>query len=261
MYKTSAIFFLVIALAGTLLAEKYSFDRYQSLVDRQMFGPLPPGFDPNKLPSEVKGGGGKGADKELTKEQEAIKKSVKFSVIDVRPDGTVRVGFTDMDAKDSSGKASPKSYFLAVGESSNGWLVKEADPDEATMVIEKEGIELELSLGGESKVTANKHDDAVPASAGGARARGLLNSGGGMSLRARREQRRKQDEAEREQRKQEAAELAAEREQRKQEAAERAAEREEQRRQLQAIQEELKQARETREAEKKEAEDGEDASE
>ena len=58
--------FLMLSAA----AEKQPFERYRPIIDRQMFGSLPPGFDPNKLPSEVQKSSA--SEKELTQEQEKL---------------------------------------------------------------------------------------------------------------------------------------------------------------------------------------------
>ena len=49
-----SIVLIAIALVfSAAYAEKQPIERYQSIIDRQMFGPLPPGFDPSKSPNEV----------------------------------------------------------------------------------------------------------------------------------------------------------------------------------------------------------------
>ena len=135
---------VVSALAvGMALAAQQPLSRYQSIIDRQMFGAPPPGFDPDKNPNEVTGG--KNADKELTKEQEKLQSAIHFSMINITPSGETAVGFTD----NSDGKQ-PVHYYLKVGEKRNGWEVKEADPVRAWMRIAKGDIEVELELGGNS---------------------------------------------------------------------------------------------------------------
>ena len=150
----------VSALAVSVArAEKPPYSRYQTIVDRQMFGPLPPGFDPAKMPSEVtRSSASQRA--ELTKEQEKLKSAIRFSVINMTPDGQVAVGFTD-----SSDGKNPRHYYLKVGESRGGWLVKEADPETATMTVAKGEIEVTLTIGGDSA-----KDAAATAKAGAAKA-------------------------------------------------------------------------------------------
>lgn len=249
------VFLFLCVAVSVAFAEKQPFDRYQTIIDRQMFGPLPPDFDPEKLPSEVSRSGLAAAEKQLTKEQEVLQSAIRFSVINVERDGKTAVGFTD-----SSDPKAPVHYYLRVGESQNGWTVKEADPVRAmmTLVRESDGVEVELKLGDSSGKGAGKSGAAGGAavgSASGERRPGLL----GGSLRARR--------AAREQARQEAAQKsaaeAAEKEAaakaaREAEKAEREAEREQQRQQLMAIQEELRKAREEKErqSQKSESEDG-----
>ena len=47
------LIFGFMAAGASAFADDGSFDRYQSIVDRQMFGRPPVGFDPTKPPSEV----------------------------------------------------------------------------------------------------------------------------------------------------------------------------------------------------------------
>lgn len=104
----SVIVAVCVTAVLALRAERYEFDRYQPIVDRQMFGPLPDGFDPTRPPSEVQKSDGK-AQKELSKEQEQIRKSVQFSMINVNPAGETMVGFTD--------SSSPKEVATTISRS------------------------------------------------------------------------------------------------------------------------------------------------
>lgn len=144
---------------GAFAAERQEYSRYESIVSRQMFGPLPDGFDPSKLPSEATKTSKK-ATAELSKEQEKVKSAIRFSVINITPDGQVAVGFTD-----SSNSKSPKHYYMRVGESRGGWQVKDADPEAATMTIVRleDSVEVSLSIGGDSA-----KDAAATAKAGAA---------------------------------------------------------------------------------------------
>ena len=157
MVKTAFLLTAAATAAVSALAEAQPYSRYQSIVARQMFGPLPPDFDPAKMPSEVtRSSASQRA--ELTKEQEKLKSAIRFSVINMTPDGQVAVGFTD-----SSDAKSPRHYYLKVGESRGGWLVKEADPETATMTVAKGEIEVTLTIGGDSA-----KDAAATAKAGAA---------------------------------------------------------------------------------------------
>lgn len=234
---------IVAVSALSLFAERQPYERYQSIVDRQMFGAPPPGFDPTVPPSEVSKSDAAADEEQLTKEQEQIKSAIHFSVINVTPNGETAVGFTD-----NGDSKNPVHYYLKVGESRNGWLVKEADPVKATMTIAKGAVEVSLSIGGNSA----KQNVADKGSASLAQRPGMgfrsLDGAAPGSLRGRRmlrEQRRMidaEEEAKRraeEKAQREEAERAAE-----EEKAQREAEREEQRAQLLQIQEELRKARE-----------------
>lgn len=226
MFTSKSFLLLAAAAAISAFAEKQPYSRYQSIVDRQMFGALPVGFDPTKLPSEVT----KSSQKELTKEQEQLKSAIRFSVINMTPDGQVAVGFTD-----SSDGKNPRHYYLKVGESRGGWLVKEADPETATMTIAKGEIEVTLTIGGDSAKDAT----ATAKAAGAAAANDgimLLNAPAARSpllsrtLGGRRRAKLAAEQAQEE----------ARRQQREEERQAREAEREEQKRQLQEMRDDLK---------------------
>jgi len=261
------------AFGLALFAERQPYERYQSVVDRQMFGQPPPGFDPTKNPNEVSAKDAKAKDQELTKEQ--VKSAIHFSMVNVTPAGDTAVGFTD-----NSDQKNPRHYYLKVGESRDGWTVKEADPLAATMTIAKGDVEVALALGGNSANGAGTTRNTSAAAAANAatshrssalasRSGGLLGGGGASrgleSLRGRRalrEQARAEERAAAEEKARLAAEQEAQRE------AERAAEREqherdreEQRAQLMQIQEELKKAREERERSAQESADSNDGEE
>ena len=247
---------LALLAAADLFAERQPYERYQSIVDRQMFGEPPPGFDPTKPPSEVSKSDERAGAEQLTKEQEQIKSAIHFSVINVTPGGDTAVGFTD-----NSDSKNPVHYYLKVGESRNGWLVKEADAVKATMTIAKGDVEVSLSIGGNSasQAGATARSGASAASPAGAtsgrpsmlsRAPSASNAPG--SLRGRRllrEQQRQEIAAkEAEQKAEENAKREEERRIAEEEKAQREAEREEQRAQLMQLQEELRKAREARAA-------------
>ena len=243
----STICLSVLLLVSAAFAEKQPFERYQSIIDRQMFGPLPPGFDPTKSPNDVQKSSSKN-EEELTQDQAKLKSAIRFFVIDTKADGTVSVGFTD-----NSDPKTPKSYYLKVGETRDGWEVKSADPETAKMTIAKGEIEVSLTLGGNSATGGGATaaaSAAAPASSGASRRPGLLGGGlMGGTLRARRLQR--QQEAAAAEAKQQEAKAAAEAERQAQAEADkqqREAERAEQRQQLLAIQEELKRVREAKAA-------------
>lgn len=252
------VFIFTLLAAVVVAAERLPLERYQSIIDRQMFGEPPPGFDPTRPPSEVT----KAEQRELSKEQEKLQSSISFSVINVTPQGDTMVGFSDNSEKP------PKHYYLKVGEENGGWLVKEADPIGGTMTIQKDNIEVSLTIGGNSANDPNANS-RVAASAtrapattanrpfGGANAARSAGWSPSGSLRQRRMFRQQQAAEDAERRRQEAADAAARQQeeaaQREEESAKRAAEREEMRANLLQVQEQLKKVREAKEAEKAEA--------
>ena len=243
-----SIVFLLLSLAvSAAFAEKQPISRYQSIIDRKMFGPLPPGFDPTKSPNDVQKTSSKD-EKQLTQEQAKLQSAIHFSVINVASDGQPEVGFTD-----NSDPKAPKHYFMKVGETRDGWTVKEADAENATMTIAKGEIEVSLSLGGNSAKDGgtSRAGGASASAANGVRRPGGMLSGGfaGSTLRAKRLQRQQEAEASAAKQREEQAAREQERQVREeQEKQQREAERAEQRQQLLAIQEELKRVREAKAA-------------
>ena len=212
--------------SGAVAAEKQGYSRYETIVDRQMFGPLPADFDPSKLPSEVSKSSKKG-EAELSKEQEKVKSAIRFSVINVTPDGDVKVGFTD-----SSQANSQKHYYMGVGESNEVWKVEDADPVAGTMTIVRlaDSVEVTLSIGGDSSkdgAATAKKGAAKTAEAGRSSQSRLLGGHRGLTKRQLREkaelteeqleQMRREREAEREAHERERAEANARSEQEVQE--------------------------------------------
>ena len=260
-----------IVLAAAVMAEKRPFERYQSIIDRRPFGQPPPGYNPEQFASEAARTPAK-TEAELTKEQQQLQKAVALYAINIDPDGSTMVGFSDM-----SDPKSPSYYYMPVGETRNGWFVKEASTSatNAFMTVVKDGVEVTLKLGETSTAAADAKGGSgrvnrlgsMPArpGPGGGRSPLLRRNGGGeaspvVGRRARREQEeaaaqeaeeaRRQEQSRKEQ---EAAEKAAE------EKAVREQEREEQRQQLMKIQEELRRAREEKELQKqKEAAENEE---
>lgn len=141
----AAVVLLFGGLGLSLAAATRPFADYQTVIDRQMFGAPPKGFDPSKMPSDVAKANSK-AEQEKSKAEEKIRRAIRFSVLNVTADGEVMVGFTDQrDAKN------PLNYYMKVGETRNGWTVKDADRTEATMtIVDEEGVEVSLRLGGDS---------------------------------------------------------------------------------------------------------------
>ncbi len=250
-FRLCALAFAALAAAvRPALAEKVGYGHYKTIVDRQMFGPLPADFDPTKMPSEVaksSSSASAAAEAQLTKEQEKLKSAVRFSVINVTPQGDVAVGFTD-----SSNAKAPKHYYLKKGEARDGWLVKEADPEKATVTLEKDGIELPLAIGEDSAKKDPKKGVAKDQARGANPGRSPLLGGSlGARSRLRKEERAKlaadnallkqQMEEMKERQEQERLEREQEEARRK---AEEEATREERRKELESLRQEISKKRE-----------------
>lgn len=258
------------------------FERYQSILDRQPFGPPPPGFDPS-LPVGQSGGGGDAAgdgektEAEISAEEQKLMSSVRVSILNVTPSGTVMAGFTDSTTQP------PVNYYLKVGDTSTDaakWTVKAADPAAGTVTLAKDGVDVTLAVGGESTKGASSGKAAVPgkgprliAGPRGGRpslrgrslarqseeaegADGASEGGGALErLRRRRMMKHAEEVAQKQAADKARAELEAkEKEEREREREQAAAEREQQREALLQIQEELRRHREAKAAQKSEGE-------
>lgn len=269
------------AAETTAPGDRAGFTRYQSIVDRMPFGREPEGFDPEAPPGTVPAGAGRGGgadgvmdEQARSAEEQKLMASVRVSAINVTPSGKVAVGFTDSSVQPAV------NYYLKVGESRDGWLVKRADAagDALKATLEKDGIEVELALGQGSSNGNDKKKGLggrrLLGAAANAPARRVLGAaahrpatleapppGSAMArLKARRAERetqeRQQREAAAEAQAKKEADAAAERARKEAEAAAAAEERKAQREALEKIQEELRAAREERvRREKEEAED------
>ena len=245
-------------------ADSQPYDRYQTIIDRKPFGPEPANFDPEAAPGTASAAGAAGAAGEMTPEQrtaeeQKLASNVRISILNVAPDGTVKVGFTDSSANPV------ENYYLKVGGSQNGWTVKSAEPATESVTLEKDGVEVTMKLGEGTSGKGGSKDAAK----GGMLRRGLAREGhaggrgegmrgssarlGGLArLRQHRmEMEAKQREDAERKREADAAVKAEQAEREAIEAAERqreAEERAQQREALLQIQEQLRKQREEREA-------------
>lgn len=248
IYPISFIFLAAVISSVAYADDARSFELYQPIIDKCLFGPPPE--DPTVIPDKNSSSSDSDAktERQLSKEQEQLEKSVAVSALIQKPDGVVMVGFSDMSAKKS-----PVHYYLPVGESKDGWTVVAADVTTKKIMLEKDGVEIERTLGDKGAVAASKANS--PASSGrlnqprstllSNRPGGLLRGNPGlMSRRAIRQQEKRleeiirEEEREEDRKKEEAMALR-----REQESAERA----EQRQSLLVLQEEMRKMREARE--------------
>jgi len=131
----------LVCVAGFVHAtgEVYSpppFGHYQPILDRMPFGALPPNF--NAAPADAAELKSEAQEKA---EQQKLAKQVNMSAVNVTPDGSTAIGFTDLSQKP------PVNYYLLVGSEADGWKVLSADYDAETATIEKEGVAITLQLG------------------------------------------------------------------------------------------------------------------
>lgn len=126
-------------------ADGQPFDRYQTIIDRKPFGPEPANFDPDAVPgsaaAEAAASAGELTPEQRTAEEQKLASNVRVSILNVAPDGTVKVGFTDSSANPA------ENYYLKVGTSQNGWTVKNAEPATESVTLEKDGVEVTMKLG------------------------------------------------------------------------------------------------------------------
>ena len=142
------------------VAELAPFDHYRVILDRKPFGDLtPPKQDTPAAPvvdqTEI----------EEKKKEDELAKQIAMVAVNRTPRGKIAVGFIDKNAKP------PRNYYLNVGDTSGGFTVLEADFEEETAMIEKDGVSIALKLGkgvipkpeknGQEATTAN--DNADPA--------------------------------------------------------------------------------------------------
>lgn len=250
------------------------FERYRSIMERQPFGPPPPGFDPTAPVGKGGAGGAAGAGgktaEQISAEEQKMMSSVRVSVLNVTPAGAVMVGFTDSTTQP------PVNYYMKVGDTSTDaakWTVKSAEPAAGTVTLEKDGLEVSLAVGGETKKGAPAGKSAtplagqrhgrtplLPSSANVAQAGAKGNdAGGGLGalgrLRQRRLMKQAQEDADRQAADKARADAEArEKAERELEREQQAAEREQQRQALLQIQEELRRQRELKQKNAEEAE-------
>ncbi|MBP5509983.1 MAG: hypothetical protein J6Z49_03625 [Kiritimatiellae bacterium] len=131
------------AVSAAQTYKPYAIDRYQSILDRMPFGPLPPNFsedgEPEPAPvmteEEIK------TAEEIRVEQQQLAKGVKVSCVNINPDGEVMVGFTDTDEKP------PINFYMAVGDERKGWSIVDADYDKEWAQLKKNDIVITMKLG------------------------------------------------------------------------------------------------------------------
>ena len=131
-------FFVLAVLSPLLLAaateeQVAAFAPYQAIIDRMPFGVPPP--DPAGC-----GGVLTPEAAEQQQQQQELAKKIGMCAVNIA-EGAVKVGFID------NGQNPPRSYYLAVGESRDGFKVLEADWEGESATIERDGVTVSLKLG------------------------------------------------------------------------------------------------------------------
>ena len=240
MNRSFTYFFIFLAFSS--LAESRPFELYEPIIDKCLFGEPPD--DPSKIPEKSSSSNATRDEKEIAKEQERLEKAVAVSALQQTPDGTVKVGFSD-----ASVSKTPIHYYLAVGEMKDGWLVKSADVVTKSVVLEKDSIEIERTLGASALPQAPAASAASASNSPLLRRSSLLSPrtsvNGSALIRSRRQMKREEEASERRANQEEIAKLKeAEAKKREEERARHEAEKAETRQMLNDLRDELKKQRE-----------------
>ena len=140
---------LILGAAFAAAAIDDGFKPYQTIPERMPFGRPSAEFDSNdpatSLPSEDDDAieSEDPVDQaELEKIAESIRATVRVCALNVPPGGEPVVGFTD-------GAYTPaRNHLLAQGQSADGWTVLSIDVSTYSVVLERDGVAVSLTLGG-----------------------------------------------------------------------------------------------------------------
>ncbi len=146
--KKNCLTILILGAACVSAASDDGFEPYQPIIERMPFGRPVAAFNPddptNPLPS--KDGEDEPAEPAVDLEQEKIAEricaTVRVCALNVPPNGVPMVGFTD------SAHTPPRNHLLAQGQTADGWTVLEIDAASRCAVLEREGVAVNLRLGG-----------------------------------------------------------------------------------------------------------------
>jgi hypothetical protein len=159
-YRNMVSFVILLAVTGLVLQEaRADFSRYQVILDRRPFGHAPVEEtrpEPRPQPAGP-----------------SFVESLRLVAMTISQ-GDIRVGFVD----NNSGP--PQAYFLFVGEVQDGIRVVSADYDAEMVVLEKDGVQGVLQMGGGASARG-----AGMLTAGRAPERGGASDGGGGGRRGR----------------------------------------------------------------------------
>ena len=146
--KKICLTILILGSACAAVAANDGFEPYQPIIERMPFGrpvadfnpddptkPLPSKDDEDEPDEPV-------VDFEQEKIAERICATVRVCALNVPPNGVPVVGFTD------SAHTPPRNHLLAQGQTADGWTVLEIDAASCCAVLERDGVAVNLKLGG-----------------------------------------------------------------------------------------------------------------
>ncbi|MBT3295703.1 MAG: hypothetical protein HN919_06255 [Verrucomicrobia bacterium] len=137
----AAIMIAGVAGLASAALQQFSFDRYQSILDRQPFGEIKADVAPTPRPGPV---------------LPPFTKDIKMCAI-LEDDSGIQVGFVNVAIKP------PKSYFLYVGGSEDEITLVRADYSREMALLEKGGDEQWISMAGPVDMAATMGDKATVA--------------------------------------------------------------------------------------------------
>ena len=160
--KKNYLTILILGAACVAFAGDGGFEPYQPIIERMPFGRPVADFNPddptNPLSSEddEEEPDEPAVDLEQEKLAERICATVRVCALNVPPNGVPVVGFTD------SAHTPPRSHLLEQGQSADGWTVREINAASSCAVLERDGVAVNLKLGGGRCEEAKDVDPEFP---------------------------------------------------------------------------------------------------
>ena len=161
-FALAAVALCVGAACAATPEQIAAFAPYQAIIDRMPFGePVAENVAAVQTADQI----------EMAKQEQELARRIGMCAVNITPGG-VKVGFIDNSANP------PKNYYLAVGESADGFALVDASYEDECATLEKDGVTITLKLG-EGLVTQQPAAKA-PAEGGapGAGRRGPRGPGG-----------------------------------------------------------------------------------
>lgn len=114
------------------------FSEYEVILDRKPFGDLVKASPQDQVAEDAAEAA---RAEEQKKNEQALARQIDLVAVNITPRGKVAVGIVDKSAKPS------RSLYLSVGESEFGYTIVDANFEEETASIEKDGTTITLKLG------------------------------------------------------------------------------------------------------------------